>query len=155
MSVGAKFKEFLNESRILHCKRSGGAIQWGRVDSMGSTMLQSAPDADATWRTIVATTAALRALNGDAQTDVALIEIGERWSGMIAVVPSDFPYSSTHGDAIFYAFGSGGRGIALSSHKVRLPVAWRCGEQTGPGPMGSAGFRSIPFHSWRTPGTQP
>jgi len=95
-------------------------------------MLQSGPDANATWRTI-ATTAALPALNGDAQTDVAIFEIGECRSGMIAVAPSEFPYNSTHRDSIVRAFGSGGRGIAQSSHKVRPAVAWRCGEQTGRG----------------------
>jgi hypothetical protein len=122
---------------------------------MGSTMLQSAPDADATWRTIAATTAALPALNGDAQIHVATIEISERWSGMIVVVPSDFPYNGTLSDGIFYAFGSDGCDVALSSQKMRLPVAWRCGEQTRLGPVGSTGFKPIPFHNWRIPGPQP
>jgi glycine/D-amino acid oxidase-like deaminating enzyme len=122
---------------------------------MGSTMLQSAPNADATWRRIAATKAALPALNGDVQTDVATIEISERWSGMIAVVPSNFPCNGTFSDGIFYAFGSDGRDVALSSYKMHLLAAWRCGEQTGPGPMGSTGLKPIPFYSWRIPGPQP
>lgn len=80
------------------------------------------------------------------------VEISERWSGMVAVTLDDFPHIGRLDERVFYALGYGGRGVALSSLMGKPLAALVAGEEIRPGPMGDAGFRPVPFHSWRVTG---
>lgn len=73
-----------------------------------------------------------------------------QWSGKVAVTLDNFPHIGQHSDNIFYAFGYGGRGVALTHLLGKLVAELSLGVSTNAGSM-SKSLGSVPFHSYRLP----
>ena len=82
------------------------------------------------------------------------VQIGQRWSGKIAVTRDDFPHIGRLSPSVSFAMGYGGRGVALSNLLGKLLARLARGEAVEAGPMSDNRFAPIPFHAFRVPGMQ-
>lgn len=75
-----------------------------------------------------------------------------RWYGLVAVTMDNLPRLGTLSPRVAYALGYSGRGVALSALLGEALGQWALGESPDLGPITSAPFEPIPFHSLRLPG---
>jgi glycine/D-amino acid oxidase-like deaminating enzyme len=81
-------------------------------------------------------------------------QIGQRWSGMIAITLDDFPHIGQLSPQVSFAMGYGGRGVALSNMLGKYLARLARHEPIDAGPMSNNRFAPIPFHAFRIPGMQ-
>ncbi|MEI2416264.1 FAD-binding oxidoreductase [Orrella sp. JC864] len=78
------------------------------------------------------------------------VPLQHQWSGKVAVTLDDFPHVCRYDPRIVFAFGFGGRGVALSHLLGRLAAELALGGQVQAGPMGRQ-MPVLPLHGLRLP----
>lgn len=73
-----------------------------------------------------------------------------QWSGKVAVTMDNFPHVGQHSDRVFYAYGYGGRGVALTHLLGKLVAEAALGASVNASAMSRA-MGAVPFHSYRLP----